>query len=356
MAKANIEKFSVNKNHTASIRRSAGPVFRTAAALLFSGLTMHCAWAADGAPAGNAIPGNETVVTQGTPAEEKMKALIDAGIFSGGSDNPELSETMNRAQFAKIAALIMGLDSGSDAKPNNGQSFSDIDFSNVYAIAMKEIGGSLDSDGLLIGNDSGITDLNAIQNVITQTDFASIFAHSIGEDGATWATQFVASAIAAGLLSNTGNELRIVETVYELAANASSNTPPAVTPPSVTPRANWPTALNATYVGTISGALTNATPVTGSLTMNVDFANISSMVPNIPGNIIFDNGKGSATFNLVQMGGYVGNSMTGTYNGEAMNGFIRNGQFYGPAADVVKGDWDMTTHNVSGSGQFSAAR
>jgi len=124
----------------------------------------------------------------------------------------------------------------------------------------------------------------------------------------------------------------------------------------VTPRANFPTNLNATFNGRMSGTLSDSSAVGANLTMNVNFANIGSGTP-IGGNVQFDNNKGSASFNSVAyLGGYVGGGMSGTYNGEAMNGFIRNGQFFGPAANAVKGSWDMTTNSVSGGGSFAATR
>lgn len=110
---------------------------------------------------------------------------------------------------------------------------------------------------------------------------------------------------------------------------------------TVTPIAQWPTALVATYNGDISGMLNGVVPIGGTISMTVDFADIHSFAPNIPGTMTFAGGKGGATFTLVQMGGYIGNSMSGTYMGQPISGYIRDGQFYGPAANEVGGLWDF---------------
>jgi hypothetical protein len=167
---------------------------------------------------------------------------------------------------------------------------------------------------------------------------------SVGTLAAIGAGVIAAGAIATAVASSTANEV----TLANAADQAANNT-------VVTPRSSWPTSLNATYSGRLNGTLSDSSAVGGNLSMNVNFATIGSGAP-IPGSVQFDNSKGSASLNLVQIGGFVGGGMSGTYNGEAMNGFIRNGQFFGPAANSVKGSWDMSTASVSGGGTFAANR
>lgn len=65
----------------------------------------------------------------------KFDAMISAGIFDGTTDTTfGLKEEMNRAQFAKVAALVMGLELNKDLKTS---SFSDVkadDAANGYAL------------------------------------------------------------------------------------------------------------------------------------------------------------------------------------------------------------------------------
>lgn len=65
----------------------------------------------------------------------KFDAMISAGIFDGVTDTTfGLKEEMNRAQFAKVAALIMGLELNKDLKTS---SFTDVkadDAANGYAL------------------------------------------------------------------------------------------------------------------------------------------------------------------------------------------------------------------------------
>ncbi|MDG0809147.1 S-layer homology domain-containing protein [Cohnella rhizosphaerae] len=65
----------------------------------------------------------------------KFDAMISAGIFDGVSDTSfGLKDEMNRAQFAKVAALIYGLEVDKDLKTS---SFTDVkadDQANGYAL------------------------------------------------------------------------------------------------------------------------------------------------------------------------------------------------------------------------------
>lgn len=67
----------------------------------------------------------------------KFDALIAAGVFDGISDSTfGLKEELNRAQFAKVAALIFGL---ADKNPSNPSSFQDVP-TDGYAEAIKKAG------------------------------------------------------------------------------------------------------------------------------------------------------------------------------------------------------------------------
>jgi len=131
-----------------------------------------------------------------------------------------------------------------------------------------------------------------------------------------------------------------------------------VTAGLVTPVASWPTALVATYNGIVGGTLNNGASVTGTIQATVDFSRINSQSPTIPGSMTFDGGKGGTTFTLTQIGGYVGGGMSGTYNGQAVTGFIMNGVFYGPSAEQLAGSWSMqnTGASVTASGAFQTKR
>jgi len=65
-------------------------------------------------------------VAQDMTTEQKYQALKDKGIFSGVSDGQAgLDQSMSRAQFARVAALILGLEG--TPVTNTGNSFEDID-------------------------------------------------------------------------------------------------------------------------------------------------------------------------------------------------------------------------------------
>ncbi|MBO9537855.1 hypothetical protein [Herbaspirillum sp.] len=131
-----------------------------------------------------------------------------------------------------------------------------------------------------------------------------------------------------------------------------------VTAGLVTPIASWPTSLVATYTGNVGGTLNNGAAVSGVFQATVDFSTIRNMTPSIPGSITFAGGQGSTSFTLSQLGGYIGGSMSGTYGGQAVTGYVMNGVFYGPAAEQMAGQWSMQNAGatLTGNGNFQAQR
>lgn len=328
--------------------------------------------------------------------QEKYQKLLDAGVFSSSSGTTtNLDETMTRAQFAAIAAKLQelgtksggqfseidpaswavlmetmtaksltGISSGS-IKVESDDKKSSADFAALLAAVMK---GQVSKEEL----DQLIAKLGASNLPASQVSTSSKSEEVISKANSTVegivtppGSAAVAAAgiagVSAGSLATIGTALAAAAAA-SIAASSSANNialASALTVgadyPNVTPRANWPTNLNATYSGRLSGMLSDNSAVGGNLTMNVNFATIGSHA-SIPGSVQFDNNKGNASLNLVQLGGYVGGGMTGTYDSQAMTGYIRNGQFYGPAANAIKGSWDMTTNSVSGGGTFAATR
>lgn len=160
---------------------------------------------------------------------------------------------------------------------------------------------------------------------------------------------------------NTGNPSSSVQDALQqtgqtLAAAALSYG--YVTAGLVTPIASWPTSLVATYNGNVSGTLNNGAAVSGAFQATVDFSSVRNMTPSIPGSITFAGGQGSTSFTLSQLGGYIGGSMSGTYGGQAVTGYVMNGVFYGPAAEQMAGQWNMqnAAATLTGNGNFQARR
>lgn len=324
--------------------------------------------------------------------QQKYQKLLEAGVFSNSDGTtPFLDTTMTRAQFAMIANKLK------DLTGNSGTIFSDIpsplwgeltgpqtigtiegaskpsitvisddkkssaDFLELLAAYSKEKVNQEDLDKL-------ITKLGSMNPTVKPA--ASLFNGEVPVLGAIRPVEQIVAphggaVVATGIAGITSGGLAAIQAALAAAIAASSSAnnialANAVTVGAeytvVTPRANFPANLNATFNGRMTGTLSDSSAVGANLTMNVNFANIGNGTP-IGGNVQFDHNKGSASFNSVAyIGGYVGGGMSGTYNGAAMNGFIRNGQFFGPAANAVKGSWDMTTNSVSGGGSFAATR
>jgi len=335
--------------------------------------------------------------TPNSPVQLKYQKLLDAGVFSGSDGTtPFLDATMTRAQFAVIANKLKDLEASS------GTTFSDIPSSLWGGLTGAQTIGTIGASGkpsitvisddkkssadfleLLAAFRKGKVSQEELDKLIEKIGSinppvkpaASLFNGEAPILGAIRPVEQIiappggTAAVATGIAGITAGGLTAVQAALAaaqaaaIAASSSANNidlETAVTVGAnynvVTPRANFPTNLNATFNGRMNGTLSDSSAVGANLTMNVNFANIGSGTP-IGGNVQFDNNKGSASFNSVAyLGGYVGGGMSGTYNGEAMNGFIRNGQFFGPAANAVKGSWDMTTNSVSGGGSFAATR
>ena len=338
---------------------------RSALALLFAGLLSHAMPVA-------AADSSSSTGNQGTAdPSKKLELLIQAGVLNGAKEDSNLDGNMTRAQFATILAKLVMNNDGTT--PN--AVFTDIDttWSSQYIAAAAGI-----IDG--IKEQAQFDPSGPVDKAFLTALMQSLGANNIGGDSNTdWIRNVVFAALGTQALP-PGSEGQVVPLFPGLQRGPDTSTEvvlndilaasiaaqlqgsqvdfPYFNAGTLTPQANWPISLNATYNGRISGALQDSTRVGGSITMNVNFANFPQAQPVVPGNIVFDNGKGSANFNLARFGTVIGDGMTGTYNGEALiaGSYIMNGKFYGPAANEVGGDWTIKTNSVEGGGKFAAKR
>ncbi|SEC33753.1 S-layer homology domain-containing protein [Paenibacillus sp. GP183] len=144
------------------------------------------------------------------PADQKaiFDAMISAGIFDGVTDtNFGLNDDMNRAQFAKIAAKILGLDASGTVS-----SFTDVkasDPANGYAVgAIEALKAAKVTDG--------VTDTTFDPaGKVTKEQLAAFLIRALGKDAeakltpavndatvSTWAKSYVAFGLQAKLVTN----------------------------------------------------------------------------------------------------------------------------------------------------------
>ncbi|MCY9665123.1 S-layer homology domain-containing protein [Paenibacillus alginolyticus] len=137
----------------------------------------------------------------------KFDALISAGIFDGTSETTfGLKEEMNRAQFAKVAALITGVEVKKDLKTS---SFSDVkadDAANGYALPYIE---ALKTAGITDGYGEGTYNP---AGKVTKEQLATFLVRVLGKDAdakaktgtdttvSGWAQGYVALALELKLL------------------------------------------------------------------------------------------------------------------------------------------------------------
>ena len=141
----------------------------------------------------------------------KLDALISAGIFDGVSDVTfGLKEEMNRAQFAKVAALIFGLNIDQDLKKS---SFSDVkadDAATGYALPYIE---AVRAAGITDGVGSGAFDP---EGEVTKEQLAAFLVRGLGQGAlaqsapgvgdntvSDWAQGYVQLALELKLLGNS---------------------------------------------------------------------------------------------------------------------------------------------------------
>ncbi|MFD0696812.1 S-layer homology domain-containing protein, partial [Paenibacillus sp. GCM10027628] len=139
----------------------------------------------------------------------KFDAMISAGIFDGVTDTTfGLKDEMNRAQFAKVAALIMGLDVNKDLKTSSFTDVSVDDAANGYALPYIE---ALKTAGVT----DGVTDTTFDPaGKVTKEQLATFLDRVLGKDAdakaktgtdatvSGWAQGYVALALELKLLPN----------------------------------------------------------------------------------------------------------------------------------------------------------
>ncbi|MGO4109367.1 S-layer homology domain-containing protein [Paenibacillus sp. YAF4_2] len=139
----------------------------------------------------------------------KFDAMISAGIFDGVSDTSfGLKEEMNRAQFAKVASLVMGLKTDDSLKTSSFKDVKADDAANGYALPYIE---ALKAAGVTEGYGAGIYDP---AGKVTKEQLATFLVRVLGKDAdakakdgmdktvSDWAQGYVALALELKLLNN----------------------------------------------------------------------------------------------------------------------------------------------------------
>ncbi|GIQ70891.1 hypothetical protein XYCOK13_37150 [Xylanibacillus composti] len=153
-------------------------------------------------------------------AQQKFDALKAKGIFSGMPDGSAgLDQDMTRAQFARVAGLVMGLDF---SNPPATASFSDVQpthwaFDAVEAV--KEAGLMSGYSETVFGDKDNIT-IEQMARVYVDALGLEVDEEAEFEGASEWAQKYVKAAVDAGLISAdadfTANATRaqLVEVTY----------------------------------------------------------------------------------------------------------------------------------------------
>ncbi|WJH33948.1 S-layer homology domain-containing protein [Paenibacillus sp. CC-CFT747] len=171
----------------------------------------------------------------------KFDAMIQAGVFEGVADGEfGLHDPMNRAQFAKVAALLLGLKVDSSVKQS---SFTDVDANdpaNGWAIPYIE---AAKNAGITDGTGAGTFDPGG---KVTKEQLAAFLIRGLGQDAqakkdpgiadstvSDWARGYVSLALQLKLLesSNTGKFEGRTPAVRETLVLSSYETMQKYAPP-----------------------------------------------------------------------------------------------------------------------------
>jgi hypothetical protein len=136
-------------------------------------------------------------------AQQKFDALAAKGIFAGIDGQAALDQNMNRAQFARVAALILGLDGigNPDTRVVTEKPFSDVALGTWYS---EEIAAAKQA-GILVGNTDST--FNPRGDVSVQ-ELAVIVAKQLGlnpvegarvDGAADWAAGYIRAVQNAGI-------------------------------------------------------------------------------------------------------------------------------------------------------------
>lgn len=140
----------------------------------------------------------------------KFDALISAGVFNGVSETEfGLGDEMNRAQFAKVAALIFDLEVDKDAKTSSFKDVKADDPANGYALPYIE---AVKAAGITDGYGEGVFDP---AGNVTKEQLATFLVRGLGKNEeakatpgvkddsvSDWAKGYVALALETKLLDN----------------------------------------------------------------------------------------------------------------------------------------------------------
>lgn len=140
----------------------------------------------------------------------KFDALISAGVFDGVAEGSfGLKDEMNRAQFAKVAALIFNLEVDRDSKTSSFKDVKADDPANGYALPYIE---AVKAAGITDGYGDGVYDP---AGKVTKEQLATFLIRGLGKNAeaqatpgvndksvSDWAKGYVALALEKKLMSN----------------------------------------------------------------------------------------------------------------------------------------------------------
>lgn len=151
-------------------------------------------------------------------AQEKYEALLNAGIFTGVNDTPDLDENMSRAQLSSILARLLG---EQETSPPQGV-FADIDSFGWQMTHLAELGA-----GFVIGN--GTFERG---DDLTMEQLAAVITRVLGlqsvddvqpDDVSGWAKDYIQAAINAGLFPPGGDYTSAAERAQLVQASYEAN-------------------------------------------------------------------------------------------------------------------------------------
>lgn len=139
--------------------------------------------------------------------QQKFDALAARGIFADvGASQPSQDQDMTRAQFARVAALLLGLDDTTSTPQT--VTFTDVPTSNWVTEGFGTVGatGNFEGNGDSTFNPGGVMTLEQLARVLTEALGLPIDPDATVDGTASdWAQGHIAAAVKAGLLPSSGD-------------------------------------------------------------------------------------------------------------------------------------------------------
>lgn len=202
-------------------------------------------------------------------AEEKYEALKTAGIFVGMEDGSAgLDQDMTRAQFARVAGLLLGLDVDAAVSVSK---FQDVKANHWAAEEIHAIdaAGIMNGHGNMTFTPEADVTIEQVARVLVDALGLTVDADAEVEGASDWAQGYVKAAVAAGLISASADfQANATRELLVTSSYAAYQAIPGVNGTTFTAAATAAKKITVTFNGAVDTSKVVATLWNGTNQVN----------------------------------------------------------------------------------------